>query len=239
MACLESVIFGLLGKSIRVQRLYDRSRLRLGSLVYVRPSAQEDGTEFSPEWSDGSIPYWVRWIATSEWYVELIPRFELRAEFAERVHKEVEGYLSRTEVNDAIAKFVGLVRMERFYQTSELGGNPLSVVFTVIDRLEVCRRLRQSPPFPVEFFKTALDDPLVTYLYLTCFDLARSACRLVGLRCLDGIIKAQSGARCDTPTSAITRFGGWDSFRPSRIQFVIRSPLLIFPVFAWPASGFT
>jgi hypothetical protein len=170
MACLESVIFGLLGKSIRVQRLYDRSRLRLGSLVYVRPSAQEDGTEFSPEWSDGSIPYWVRWIATSEWYVELIPRFELRAEFAERVHKEVEGYLSRTEVNDAIAKFVGLVRMERFYQTSELGGNPLSVVFTVIDRLEVCRRLRQSPPFPVEFFKTALDDPLVTYLYLTCFD---------------------------------------------------------------------
>lgn len=170
MACLEPVIFGLLGRSIRVQRLYDRAKLRLGSLVYVRLSAQEDGTEFSPEFSDGSIPYWVRWIATSEWYVELIPRFELRAEFAERAHKEVEDYLNRTEVNNAIAKFVGLVRMERFYQTSELGGNPLSVVFTIIDRLEVCRRLRQSPPFPVEVFRTALDDPLVTYLYLTCFD---------------------------------------------------------------------
>ena len=48
MACLEPVIFGLLGRSIRVQRLYDRAKLRLGSLVYVRLSAQEDGTEFSP-----------------------------------------------------------------------------------------------------------------------------------------------------------------------------------------------
>ena len=90
MACLEPVIFGLLGRSIRVQRLYDRAKLRLGSLVYVRLSAQEDGTEFSPEFSDGSIPCWVRWIATSEWYVELVPRFELRPEFAKEFTKKLK-----------------------------------------------------------------------------------------------------------------------------------------------------
>ncbi len=73
------------------------------------------------------------------------------------------------KVNAAIAKFIGMIRMERFYQTRELADNPCSVVFTVIDRLEVCTRLRQSPLVPIEM-AFVLDDPLVTYLYLTCFD---------------------------------------------------------------------
>jgi hypothetical protein len=59
--------------------------------------------------------------------------------------------------------------MERFYQTSELRRNPLSVVFTVIDRLSVCKRLREHSPYP-DLLSSVLDDPLVSYLYLTCFD---------------------------------------------------------------------
>src|SRR5216684_5095637 len=109
MARTESVIFGIQGTQMRIERPYDRSRLRLGSLVYVRFSDQDDAAQFSPEPTDGSIPYWVRWIATSEWYVELVPRFELRPEFAERVHKELEGYLTGDEISRAIAKFVGMV----------------------------------------------------------------------------------------------------------------------------------
>jgi hypothetical protein len=169
MNLLEPVISGILSKEIRLKRLYDRTKLRLGSVIYVRFSNQKDATEFSPEQSAGSIPYWVRWIADSEWYVELIPQFDLRPEFAERVHKEVQEHLGKAEVNAAIAKFVGMIRMERFYQTDELGGNPLSVVFTVLDRLAACRRLRDFYPYPA-MLKSKLDDPLVSYLYLTCFD---------------------------------------------------------------------
>jgi hypothetical protein len=59
--------------------------------------------------------------------------------------------------------------MERLYQTDELGGNSLSVVFTVLDRLAVCGRLREFYPYPA-VLKSKLDDPLVSCLYLTCFD---------------------------------------------------------------------
>ena len=99
MAQLEPVIFGIRGREMREERLYDRSHLKLGSMVHVRVRSQDERMEFSPDQIEGSTPYWVRWIATSEWYVELVPRFELRPEFAERVHKEVEAYLSRAEVN--------------------------------------------------------------------------------------------------------------------------------------------
>ncbi|SPE45521.1 hypothetical protein SBA7_880013 [Candidatus Sulfotelmatobacter sp. SbA7] len=168
MARLEPVFFGVRGKE-RVKRLYDRSQLKLGSRVYVRFSDQGDASDFSPSQIAESIPHWVRWIATSEWYAELVPRFELRPEFAERIYKELEGYLGRTDIDAAVAKFVGMVRMERFYLTDELGGNPLSVVFTIIDRLNVCKSLGEHSPYP-EMIRSKLDDPLVTYLYLTCFD---------------------------------------------------------------------
>lgn len=167
MSHLEPVIFGIQGR--RVERLYDRNLLKLGSPVYVRLADREDAIEVSPHPFDGSTPHWVRWIATSEWWVELVSRFELKPDFAERIHKEVEEYLSRDEINRAIANFVGMVQMERYYQTSELGGNPLSVVFTVVDRLSGCRRLRQHSPYP-DVLGSLIDDPLVTYLYLTCFD---------------------------------------------------------------------
>jgi len=61
------------------------------------------------------------------------------------------------------------VRADRLHVTAELGNNPLSLIFTVLDRLAECRRLRQSPPFPPAV-ASRLDDPLVSYLYLTCFD---------------------------------------------------------------------
>ena len=130
-----------------------------------------------------------------------------------------------------------MVRMERFYQTSELGGNPLSVVFTIIDRLEVCKRLRQSPPFPVEFFRTALDDPLVTYLYLTCFD--RLGQPAIGWTSVPGWNRQGTKQSAMRYSSRRNRKGQRiNSFCPWRIQCIVRSPFLIFPFFAWHPGGF-
>jgi hypothetical protein len=171
MAQLEKVIFGVKGMSgerLSEERQYDRSSLRLGSKVYVRFPTQDERIEFSPNETESSIPHWVEWIAPSDWSIALVSQFELRQEYIERVQKEVEGHIDPKEAKDAITKFAGMIRMEHFYKTSELGSNPLSVVFTVIDRLAVCRRLRQSsPPW---FLDMLLDGPLVSYLYLTCFD---------------------------------------------------------------------
>jgi hypothetical protein len=95
--------------------------------------------------------------------------FKLRPEFAQRIQNEIGGYISRAEIDDALALFARLVRPDHLHRTSELGNNPLSVVFTVLDRLAVCRRLRQHSPHP-PLMLPFLDDPLVSYLYLTCFD---------------------------------------------------------------------
>jgi hypothetical protein len=59
------------------------------------------------------------------------------------------------------------VRLEHFYKTSELRNNPLSVVFTVLERLHVCHQL-QRPEVRRALF--GYDEPLLSYLYLTCFD---------------------------------------------------------------------
>jgi hypothetical protein len=167
MASLDRVIFGIAGK--RVETLYDRRHLRLGAIVYVKLSGPQEPVGFSHQPSKGAIEYTVIWIATSEWYVEITPQFTLRPNFAERLQKEAGDYISRAEIDVALDVFVQMVRMDRFYQTAELGNNPLSVIFTVLERLDDCRRLRKIAPFPPEM-NPYLDDPLVSYLYLTCFD---------------------------------------------------------------------
>jgi hypothetical protein len=167
MARVETVIFRLWDREGRFEQLYDRTRLKLGSPVYVRFSDQNQPTEFSAEKAVGTVPYWVHW--TSEWSVVLVPQYELRPEFAKRLHNELEGYLSSHEIDGVIKTFVGRVKMELFYRTDEMENNPLNIAFTVADRLSVCRRLREHSPIPHEI-ASHFDDPLVSYLYLTCFD---------------------------------------------------------------------
>ena len=95
--------------------------------------------------------------------------FKLRPQFAQRIQDEIGKYISRAEIDAAVASFAQMVRPDRIHITAELANNPLSVVFTILDRLGVCRRLRQNSPYP-PLVRPYLDDPLVSYLYLTCFD---------------------------------------------------------------------
>jgi len=173
MANLQTITFGIHGQ--RIESLYDWHKLKPGAIVYVRFSEGQEPAAFSPQWSQEAVEYGVTRISKSEWYVEIVPQFKLRPNFAQRVQDEIGGYISRAEIDAALDKFVSMVRMDRFYQTDHLRKNPLSVVFTILERLNVCRRLRQSPPFPAQMLPY-LDDPLVSYLYLTCFDrLGQSA----------------------------------------------------------------
>jgi len=162
---VNSVTFGIEGKRVLTQ--YDRDQLRLGSIVYVRFSSEKEPVAFSQRSSEGTIAYAVRWIAPSEWHVELVPEFRLRPEFAQRVHDEIGEYISRNQIDAALTAFASRVRLEHFYKTSELRNNPLSVVFTVLERLHVCHQL-QRPEVRRALF--GYDEPLLSYLYLTCFD---------------------------------------------------------------------
>lgn len=162
---MESVIFGI--DKHRVQILFDRSRLSLGSIIYVEFSSSGEPVAFYLEKAEGRIPYWVRWISGSEWYVELIKEFQLRPEFVKRVEDVVGEFISHDEINTTLKAFSDRVRPSHFFKTRELEQNPLSVVFTVLERLDVCSRL-SSPNVAKALF--CYHEPLVTYLLLTCFD---------------------------------------------------------------------
>jgi hypothetical protein len=96
-------------------------------------------------------------------------QFVLRPQFGDRLEAEVGKFICRAKIDAAITTCAQMVRMDRVHQTSELENSPMTAMFTVLNRLEDCCRLRKSPPHPPEVLPY-LPDPLVCYLYLTCFD---------------------------------------------------------------------
>jgi hypothetical protein len=161
---IDYVIFGIEGKRVRTQ--FDRALLRLGSVVYVQ-SILDNEPQVLAQISEGAIPYSVRWISPSEWYVALTRGFALPSEFAQRVQDAIGNYISRAEIDTSLKDLAARVRMEHFYKTSELDRNPLSVISTVLGRLDLCSRLNQPEMQKLLF---AHHEPLISYLYLTCFD---------------------------------------------------------------------
>jgi hypothetical protein len=162
---VDYVIFALGPRTLRTQ--FDRAQLKLGSIVYVRFSPSEEPITISGQESDGAIPYAVQWIAPSEWYVVLAERFSVRPEFAQRIQDEIGEHISREDIDTTIRSFADRVRIDHLYKTNELGNNPLAVVHTVLERMYLCTRLQQPE---VERALFAYHEPLISYLYLTCFD---------------------------------------------------------------------
>ena len=161
---IDNVIFGLDGK--RIHTRFDRTHLSLGAVVYVRFTADNEPAILSQR-SEGTVPYSVQWISPSEWFVLLTRGFTLTPQFAQRVQDAIGAYISRTEIDTALESLAKRVRMEHFYKTSELDVNPLSVIHTVLERLDLCSRLKQPE---VEKILFAHHEPLISYLCLTCFD---------------------------------------------------------------------
>ncbi len=105
----------------------------------------------------------------SEWDVGSKQQFKVRPEFVKKVHQEIEQYITLEEVDSALRKFANTVQDEQPRITAELEDHPLSVVFSVLERLSDCRRLNEASPI-AGLVKPLIPDPLVVYLYLTCFD---------------------------------------------------------------------
>lgn len=161
----DSVTFDIDGHLFAVA--FDRSRLALGSIVYVEYSPSGEPVAFAPENAKGRIFHWVRWISMSDWYVILVKEFQCGHHFVQRVENAVGEFISRDEISTTLKAFADIIRPSHLYMTSELERNPLSVVFTVLERLEVVDILNRSVTARELF---SYREPLVSYLLLTCFD---------------------------------------------------------------------
>jgi hypothetical protein len=162
----ERVFFGGVGKD-RVEYLYDRSRLQLGSTVYVSFDSAGRATSFSPEPVEEAEVFYVHWISPSEWYVPLYRPPQGDAGLVKVLHAELGSLLREGDAEKAVAVLVKRLRPAHLFKTDEVRRNPVTLLRSVCARLDLCRRLRQPE---VEKTIAFHHQPLVTYLLLTCFD---------------------------------------------------------------------
>jgi len=162
---LSPVIFQL--HNHNYQYSFDRSQLKLGATVHVEFDSSGKPRDFYSTSTSSSIPYYIMWIAPSEWYVVLQDRYYIENSFQDRVIKAVNGYLDKETVVRALAITAQDIRPEQMYKTSELNNSKLAVISTVIDRLDLCSILSEAAVAKQLFHHYT---PLVVYLLLTCFD---------------------------------------------------------------------
>jgi len=162
---LSKVIFQL--RNNNFPYLFDRSRLKLGSTVFVIFDDNGLPKDFYSNPMPSSTPYFVMWIATSEWYVDLQDKFDPDDSFKERVLLAVGKYLDKETIEKALAIASQDIRPQYMFKTSELNNSRLSVISTVIERLDLCSKLSETTTAKQLFHHYM---PLMVYLYLTCFD---------------------------------------------------------------------
>lgn len=162
---LSTVIFQLQGNNCPYS--FDRSRLKLGATVYVEFDDSGSPKDFYSNPTLSSTPYFVMWIAPSNWSVVLQDKFIIEDSFQERVFKAINGLLDKETITSALNIAAQDIRPEQMYKTSELNNSKVGVVSTVIDRLNLYSILSEAATAKQLFHHYT---PLVVYLLLTCFD---------------------------------------------------------------------
>lgn len=161
----QQMTFRLNGTNVNAD--YDPSHIALGASVYVSFSSSNDPIGFSSTAIDGAKQYWVRWITSSGTNVKLGSKFSVPEDFIERVETVIEGRIDSAAVRKALDRFADEIRPHRMHTTAELERSSLSVVFTVLERLDVVNRLK-APACKQEI--AGYQSSLISYLLLTCFD---------------------------------------------------------------------
>lgn len=150
----------------RYEAEFDRSRLRLGTLVYVED--RQTGPRFFSKPTPSSRPHAVSWIAPSDWYVLLTRGYRLQDSDLDKLVSAVGSYATADDVRAACDKSIREMPIEELYLTRTREQSLLGQLMTVADRLELVQRLSisKSPALLVDQY-----EPLVVYLMLTCFDV--------------------------------------------------------------------
>lgn len=161
----EKVYFALNGR--RVEALFDRTRLTIGGLVFVR---EHEGSEphFSATPKTDHTPHCVVWLSPSDWTVHLESRLVVSELDAFQLCTVLAGRLSINDVRKALYFAAGKVPVQRLHRRDTWHGS-------VPGRcVAVAARLRSIPYIPSRPDDPSAQEhvlPLQSYLLLTCFDI--------------------------------------------------------------------
>lgn len=162
---LDQVFFGN-GVGNRIQQEFDRDYLKLGQKVFATLGPAGEITKVEKTATNDAQPYWVGWIAPSEWYVALQPAFTVPDFFVDRITEALGSLISEKDIRSSMNRLQSLSRPEHQHKTSEWERNPLSVIFTVLERLDLLEKVNgvRNALTPMHH------EELASYLMLTCFD---------------------------------------------------------------------
>ena len=161
----SEVVFVIDGK--RIPYRYDRSHLRLGTVICVSRNADGTPTRFSSEYHANSENYVVDWISPSQWLVTLISDYRVDDAVVDSIHAVVRENVSREVVERACLVAAKDIRLEHRYKTSEFERSRLHLILTVVQRLDLVRKIQAADVASALSYHY---EPLIVYLMLTCFD---------------------------------------------------------------------
>lgn len=163
----EKVIFQINGENF--EKLFDRSKIRLGKVFYIKESESGDDLQISESEFNQSRKVAVSWIVPrSGWIVPLIERYPLEKSEIEKIQILLTEYLDAVEVERILQSLASRLRIEHLYKSSEYEESSLRVIFAVHDRLQLVSSLKTREISEKLWHQW---EPVISYHLLTCFDL--------------------------------------------------------------------
>lgn len=162
----DIVKFLIKGKSF--EKSFDRTKIKLGTLLYVKEILNGADIEVCEKEFSGSTKFAVSWISPSSWAVTLDDIYHLEYSQVLSTQKLLDRYMSSTDVLNCISHKASKLRLEHLYKTSEFDKSALRVIFAVTERLNFINTLKEEDVSRKLFHHW---EPLVVYHLLTCFDL--------------------------------------------------------------------
>ena len=165
----QKVVFIFRNK--RYERKFDREQLSLGKSFWVTTNEDDMVIDLSADKQPNGIATQVTWIAPSEWAVWLDEGNDLLPNLEQKLGDIVGSLVPMSDIASVIQSQRKMLKRTDFVSdfslTSEFINSPLHVMKTVIDRIDLCDHFGKLDVQESLFHH---HEPLLIYLYLTCFD---------------------------------------------------------------------
>ncbi len=163
---MEIVKFQIKDKTF--EKSFNRSKIKLGTILYIKEIQDGKDVEVSEKEFTGSTKFSVTWIAPSAWAVTLNDIYNPEYSEVLSTQKLLDGIMDNQDVLHCISFKASKLRLEYLYKTNEYENSPLRVIFAITERLKFIESLKEKE-VSAKLYQHW--EPVIIYHLLTCFDL--------------------------------------------------------------------
>ncbi len=145
--------------------IYNSSKLKVGSFVYVKFDKNNVPIHFFPNFEANTIKCIITWITKDKYVVLQKPR-QPDQSLVLKLNNHLKEFIDSDTINKKVIDLTQEVEYISNIGHQKFAGTKTGNIYAVLDRLELCSSLKN-----VKNTLFTQYEPLVTYLMLTCFDL--------------------------------------------------------------------